>query len=95
MPKRLKKLPTPPKPKRSSDPNTAAHAMLAEHMARVQGSPAADQPVLDPLSVIREHMRKLGAKGGRISGAKRMEMPAKQRKEIAAKAARARWGKPR
>lgn len=97
MPKPVKKsrgtLKQPSKPKRSSDPNRAAHAMMAEHMGRVQGGLAADQPILDPETVIREHMRKLGAKGGKISGAKRMEMPKKERIAIAKKAAAARWGK--
>jgi hypothetical protein len=61
-------------------------------MRRVQGQPAADQPFLDPLTVIREHMRKIGAKGGKVSGAKRMQnLSSRQRKEIAKKAAAARW----
>ena len=45
MPKPLKKAtakPKPPaRPKRPCDPNRGAHAMLAEHMARVQEEPAA------------------------------------------------------
>ena len=41
-------------------------------------------------------MAKLGAKGGKVSGAKRMEnLSDRKRKEIAKKAAAARWGKPR
>jgi hypothetical protein len=36
-------------------------------------------------------MAKLGAKGGKVSGAKRMEMPERKRKAIAKKAALARW----
>jgi hypothetical protein len=36
-------------------------------------------------------MAKLGAKGGKVSGAKRMEMPKKLRKTIAKRAADARW----
>ena len=40
-------------------------------MARIQGQPAADQPILDPLTVIQEHMRNIGAKGGNASGGKR------------------------
>jgi len=38
-------------------------------------------------------MAKLGAKGGKVSGAKRMEMPEEQRIEIAKKAAVVRWSK--
>ncbi|MCR4374801.1 MAG: hypothetical protein NUW22_08120 [Acidobacteria bacterium] len=43
----------------------------------------------------REHMKALGAKGGKVSGAKRMQMPEKQRKAIAVKAAAARWATKR
>jgi hypothetical protein len=94
MPKPVKnKAKTPPKPKRPSDANSAAKAIIAEHLARTQGQPAANQMILDPETVIREHMRKLGIKGGKMSGAKRMQMPAEQRREIAALAARARWKK--
>jgi hypothetical protein len=42
-------------------------------------------------SAISEYMAKLGKKGGKVSGAKRMEMPEEQRREIARKAAQARW----
>ena len=41
------------------------------------------------------YMAKLGKKGGKASGAKRMEMPEPQRIAIALKAAKARWAKPR
>ena len=41
----------------------------------------------------RERMSESGRKGGKASGAKRMEMPEKQRKEIARKAAAPRWTK--
>jgi hypothetical protein len=44
-------------------------------------------------ALYRAKMAALGSKGGKVSGAKRMEMPAKQRKAIARKAAAARWGK--
>ena len=86
------KLPVPPKPKRSADPNRAAHAILAEHMARLQPDVAASQAGTFQAQ-LSAHMAKLGAKGGKVSGAKRMEMPEKQRKAIAKKAAAARWGK--
>jgi general stress protein YciG len=96
MPKPLKKavrkLKTPAKPKRPTDPNRAAHAMLAEHMARLE----AEQPAapLGFAAQYKAHMRKLGAKGGKASGAKRMEnLTDEQRSGIALKAARARWAK--
>jgi hypothetical protein len=95
MPKPLKKptrkLKTPAKPKRPTDPNRAAHAMLQEHMSRVQHEPT---PVLDFEAQFRERMRTLGAKGGKLGGKRRLEtMSPERRREIALKAARARWAK--
>jgi hypothetical protein len=96
MPKPVKKarkkptvaLPVPPKPKRSSDPMKAAQAILAEHMGRVESL-----ALVDFETQYRAHMAKLGAKGGKISGAKRMKnLSDRKRKEIAKKAAAARWG---
>jgi hypothetical protein len=40
-------------------------------------------------------MAALGSKGGKISGAKRMEMPRRSRVAIAKKGAAARWAKKR
>ena len=63
--------------------------MLAEHMARVQDEPA---PVLDFEAQYKAHMAKLGAKGGKVGGKRRLEtMTEAQRKRIAKKAAAARW----
>lgn len=95
MPKPLKKpvrkLETPAKPKRPSDPNRAAHAMLAEHMARVQGEPS---PVLDFQAQYKAHMAKLGEKGGKVGGKRRLEtITPERRSEIALKAARTRWAR--
>jgi hypothetical protein len=98
MPKRLKKtarFKEPPKPKRPSDPNRAAHVLLHEHMGRVEESetPPHGDPFGEQLSA---YMSKLGAKGGKASGAKRMtNLTARQRKSIAEKAAAARWAKKR
>jgi hypothetical protein len=97
MPKPLKKpvrkLKTPPKTKRPSDPNKAAHSMLAEHMARVQEAPKLTPP-LDFQVQYRAHMAKLGKKGGKVGGKRRLEtMTEAQRSEIAFKAATARWAK--
>jgi hypothetical protein len=40
------------------------------------------------------HMAKLGAKGGKVSGAQRMtNLTTKQRRDIAKKAAKARWSR--
>jgi hypothetical protein len=98
MPKPVKKasgkLPVPPKSKRPSDPNRAAKAILDEHMARLTDGQDVTPPRGDTFQEqLSAHMARLGAKGGKISGAKRMEMPEKQRKAIAKKAAAARWGK--
>ena len=98
MPKPLKKLArklkTPAKPKRPTDPNRAAHSMLAEHMGRVQEEPAPAP--LDFQAQYKAHMAKLGAKGGRIGGKRRLEtMTQERREEIALKAANARWHKER
>ena len=41
----------------------------------------------------RAHMASLGKKGGKASGAKRMEMPVEERRRIASLAARAMWAK--
>ena len=92
MPKPVKKdrppFKTPPKTKRPLDPSQAAQAALAEHMARMGEEPKADFG-----TQLSSYMAKLGAKGGRVSGAKRMQMPKKVRTAIARKAAAARWGK--
>jgi len=43
---------------------------------------------------LRAYMAKLGAKGGKISGALRLDSPSeKRRKEIARRGAAARWAK--
>jgi hypothetical protein len=95
MPKRLKKplkrVPTPPKPKRPSDPNLAARAALMAHLIRTTAHEPADKPpTFDEL--YRAHMAELGAKGGTIGGKRRLEtMSHADRVRIAQKAARARW----
>jgi hypothetical protein len=100
MPKPVKKaqkrLPVPPKTGRPSDPNRAAQSILVEHMARMGHMDPETLPVAPPSfqEQYRDHMANLGAKGGKISGAKRMEnLSAKERKTIAKKAAAARWAK--
>ena len=46
---------------------------------------------LDFDAVLKAHMKALGSKGGKVSGAKRMQMPKKKRVAIARRAAAARW----
>lgn len=87
MPKPLKKRAA-PKPK--SDPNEAAFD-LVRRSTGTDDAPAEIQP-----AQISAYMAALGRKGGRASGAKRMEnLTDDERKSIALKAARARWAKPR
>jgi hypothetical protein len=91
MPKRVKNRATLPKKRQAvripADANRGARALVdfttQESDAVLEIAPAA----------LSAYMAKLGAKGGKISGAKRMEMPAQQRKAIALIAARARWKK--
>lgn len=66
--------------------------MLAEHMARAEAEQEQAAP-LDFTAQYKAHMAKLGSKGGKISGAKRMEMPVEERRRIASLAARAMWEK--
>lgn len=92
MPKRPKHatLRTPAKPKRPTDPNRAAHAMIHEHMARLE--PATP----DFQAQLSAHMRKLGAKGGKIGGKSRMDkMTDADKSALALKAATERWSRER
>jgi hypothetical protein len=110
MPKPVKKAPKKPSAKKrpSSDPNRRAKQLLDEHMAKFEASekpwdwqPTSELPghLSIPAQSFQEqlsaHMAELGRKGGRVSGAKRMEMPEGKRKAIAKKAAAARWRKTR
>jgi len=70
--KKVAKLKPPPKPKRQSGSNKAAQAIIKEHLTRTQGMPAANQMIVDPVTVIREHVEKIGAKGvKKATGARR------------------------
>jgi hypothetical protein len=93
MPKRVKKKP-------ATDPNRRAHQLLNQHLDKLsEGQWAAETadpaaPQGDPFKAqLSAYMSKLGAKGGKVSGAKRMEMPERLRKSIAKKGAAARWAK--
>lgn len=71
--------------------------MMAEHLDKMSQGKWANVPAPEPgepfPSALSDYMRAIGSKGGKVSGAKRMEMPERQRKAIAKKAAAARWGK--
>ena len=59
---------------------------------RLKNQPAEPSPE-QVKAILSAHMAAIGAKGGKVSGAKRMQMPKEQRRKIAQKAAQARWGK--
>jgi general stress protein YciG len=79
----------------SADPNRRAHQLMEQHMA-LTADETVTPPHGDPFeAMFKARMAELGRKGGKASGAKRMEMPEKKRKALASNAARARWaGKP-
>ena len=88
MPKPLKK-----KTKRPADPVLAAQELLAETeaLAEKSGEPAE---VVDFKAHLSAYMKKLGKKGGKASGKRRMtNLTQEQRSTIALKAARTRWAK--
>lgn len=85
MPKRIKQ----PK-KRSSDINQIAHQLVALSTEATQDNPA---PAPDP-SIISQYMAKIGSKGGKIGGKRRLKtMTEEERRKVAQKAAKARWNK--
>jgi hypothetical protein len=97
--------------KPSADPQVRARQLMDEHMAKLaQGKfaeagitvtdtfdkrPASAEESAKFEAQYRARMKALGSKGGKVSGAKRMEMPAAKRRAIAATAAAARWKKKR
>jgi hypothetical protein len=89
----------------SSAPNKRPHQLMAAMEAKqATGQPwakdfapaGADVAVGPEIEMsfeaqFKARMAELGRKGGKVSGAKRMEMPEAKRKAIAKKAAAARW----
>ena len=86
------------KGKRPRDPNQLAAWTVAVSTGQI---PEPSVPVKIPKPVaspaaISAHMSALGRKGGQIGGKRRlMTMTKIERSKIAAKAAKARWGKPK
>ena len=79
-------MPKPLKKKAQKDENELAHALVQ----RLSGHA---EPV-DFATQYKAHMAKLGAKGGKIGGKRRLEtMTPKQRSDAASKAARVMWAK--
>ena len=76
--------------KHALGPNPAARAQVQHHMRRMAEGPMPD----DFGTQLSTYMAHLGRKGGKISGAKRMEnLSGRKRKAIAKNAAAVRWGK--
>jgi hypothetical protein len=87
MPKRLKK------PVRRIDANQLAHQIVRLSTDDAEDN-AASAP--KPPNGLSAYMSALGKRGGKVSGARRLEnLSVEQRQEIASKAARARWAKRR
>jgi hypothetical protein len=98
MPKPVKKpvrqKSTTPKPT-SSAPKVRASQVTAEPAEKAEPAAWVPEPSddADTRAIISAYMRVLGTKGGKVSGAKRLDIPAAKRKAIAKKAAAARWEK--
>jgi hypothetical protein len=93
MPKPVKKS-VPKKSKRPSpDPVLRAKQLMDEHM-RLADQVEAEIVTGDFETQYRARMSRLGKKGGKVGGARRMvTMTPERRSEVALKAARARWAK--
>lgn len=73
---------------------SAARAILSEHMSRQNlGLETDPLPAPSFKEQLSAHMAKLGAKGGKVSGKKRMTMPKSERIRIASLGAKAMWAK--
>jgi hypothetical protein len=80
MPKRVKQ-------RRTSDENEIAFQLVQRATQEPEPTPAVP-------STISEYMAKIGRKGGKIGGKKRLKtMTKEQRTKVAQKAAKARWKK--
>jgi hypothetical protein len=78
------------KGKRPRDPNQLAKWVVEHSTAEPTPTPAVPSP--ESLSA---HMSAMGRKGGAIGGKRRLlTMTPEKRREVAAKAAQARWKKP-
>jgi hypothetical protein len=83
------------KPKPSRDPNVTAFRTL-EAITGAQSGPIAPEfsGALDNAEMRRQIMREMGRRGGQKGGKARAEtLSSKKRREIAKKAAQARWSR--
>lgn len=77
------------KGKRPRDPNQLAKWIVEQSTEEAQPAPA-------PPSDLSAYMAAMGRKGGKVGGKRRLvTMTPEARKRVAAKAALARWGKPK
>jgi len=87
------------KGKRPRDPNQLAKWVVDQSTGQQETTePESSNPLSPPASPasISQYMAEIGRKGGRISGRNRMKNLSKnERRRIAAKAAKARWKRPR
>jgi hypothetical protein len=80
------------KGKRPRDPNQLAKWIVDQSTTETEVA-AQPEPVAVP-SDLSAYMSAMGRKGGMVGGKRRLvTMTAAQRKKVAAKAAKARWGK--
>jgi hypothetical protein len=81
---------------RPRDPNELAHQIMLESTGQIpKFEPGHEpEPIIDPAK--NPHAVALGRLGGLKGGAARAaKLGARKRSQIAAKAAKARWGKPK
>jgi len=86
------------KGKRPRDPNQLAAWTVAVSTGQIPAPETAPPKLATPATPanISEYMASIGRKGGQIGGKRRLKTMTKaQRSRIAAKAAKARWNKPK
>jgi hypothetical protein len=77
------------KPTRPTDVNQIGYALVQQSTQEAQ----ATEPAEPTQSEVSRVMAALGRKGGKVGGKRRSDsLPPERRREIALKAARARWG---
>jgi hypothetical protein len=82
------------KGKRPRDPNQLAKWIVEQSTS--EAPKPVEAPPAAPVVNLSEYMAAIGRKGGQIGGKRRLKtMTKEQRRKVAAKAARARWKKPK
>ena len=84
------------KGKRPRDPNQLAKWIVDRSTTETPVAESVPAPVASPPVNLSAYMASIGRKGGQIGGKRRLKtMTKEQRRKVAARAARARWKKPR